>query len=222
MDRNLPHSLEKRLVSDVQEHNTEFNRSFDYLLNHYMGMMTSIVCIIKSKYRDQLNSQFSSEYDFEEELYAIGRVSLLDAIEKYDPLYETKLSSWVYTKMQKAMYHHIHRVLLKPQDKYEATLSLFLDDDVTESFSINEIASDDYTQDSQLDIFEKETQNKIIKNAIFELNPKEKEIVLNVFWDDKSCSDVAKKLGLSRQRVSYIKHNGLRKLEIKLKPLVNS
>ena len=163
MDQKIPYTLEQRLVSDVQEHNSEFNRSFEYLLNHYTGMMISIVCIIKSKYRNQLINVFRLEHDLDEELYAIGRVALLDAIQKYDSSYGTKLSSWIHTKMQGAMYHHVHRVLLKQQNKYEASLSLFLDDDVTESFSVEEVLNNDLPYDNQLDIFENETQSKIIK-----------------------------------------------------------
>lgn len=146
-----------------------------------------------------INKRFQNcHLEYDEKLNA-GLLGVAFGIKRYDPNRGKPLVAWIYYCASDNIRNEIRRTR-----KFKAALPLL------------EYARNHIIQDLQLEYVAIKDEFQLVKNNISCLDKRSRKVISYHFVDGLTFEDIAKKLGLSRQRVSQICKKALQKLREKI------
>ena len=145
-----------------------------------------------------------------EEYYDVLAISLCNAAITFDKDKGFTFSTYAFKCMQNEIFKEGRTKLLKRRIPEGLIYSL----DAKYSSSEAETYSLSDKIPTQKDSIE-ELINKIdLQEALKKLNPMEYNVIYNIFFNNLSEMELAKKLSISKQRINIIKHDAFRKIKI--------
>jgi len=239
MDEDFKLLSDQETIDEIKKAQSGNNESKEYLLKKNFPLIKSIV-------KRYIN--MGVEY---EDLYQLGCVGFLKAIQNFDFVLNVKFSTYAvpmiageikrflrddgevkvsrsvktlaskinryifnYKKTQNVMpnikeiakYFNISQEdVIFAIDSTQSTLSLFDKDNSDDGLSLMDKLSNGDTQDLLLD-------NIILREAILQLDKKERQIILLRFYRGSTQSEVAEMLGISQVQVSRMETKIIEKL----------
>ena len=140
------------------------------------------------------------EQDIFDDLVVVGEIACFKALDSFDELKNTKLSTYLYGRIDgairdevKTKYKFFGRNMQShpiPIADVEAELSYDIDDII-----LNRNASEQ------------------LKKSIESLSGKEKKVLWLKYWEEKTLPEIAKELNMSEPRVSQIHSKVIKKLK---------
>ena len=138
-----------------------------------------------------------------DDLCIVGEVACLKAIETFDKSKKTKLTTYLYTKIEGAIKDEIktnYKFFGRKSNDNPIPLS---DVESTLSYEIEDLLSN-------------RNDNEKLRKLLEKLSEKEKKILRFRYWEDMKFSEIAKKMNLKEARVSQINREILEKLKKRL------
>jgi RNA polymerase primary sigma factor len=165
-------------------------------------------------------------YDRNEDLIQIGRISLFDSYNKFDPSFNVPFSKYAGVNIRNAMKSYLSsfsRTIYLPRNIVEQELKKEPED---REFNFKIISTENKMYDEESETIEnilfepeKEESNysewEIMKlnNEIKKLSKKEREIIKLRIDDEMSFQKIGQKFNLSKQRIEQIQKNAINKIK---------
>jgi len=239
----------RKLEEDINalwlEYKTSENlEARDSIIEYYLPLVEKIARKVYSQKRAFL----SSDLDLED-LISIGTIGLIKAVDNFDPEKGTRFESYAYRTIYGYVINYIsskmpistksYRSLKKrieknwdvnPEKAKEELRNLIhgialaklisLETAITSDgeLKIADRIADNYWLSPQILMENREFLNKV-KKLLENLTKLEKTVVVKYYYEDMKFIEIAKVLGVSRQRVSQLHSSAIRKLRRWLKEI---
>jgi len=159
---------------------------------------------VLNKFKSLIKSiarKYSKEDSIYDDLYIVGEVACLKAIENFDEGKKTKLSTYLYGKIEGAIKDEIktkYNFFGRKSKEKPIPLS---DVEGVLSYEIEELLSN-RSDNEQL--------NRVF---ILKLTNDEKEIIYLRYWEEMTFAEISKKMGMSESKISKINKSALKKIK---------
>lgn len=136
-----------------------------------------------------------------------GIMGLIEAVERFDPSKGIRFSSYAPFRIRGRIINYLERnnnrnLQLDEQTEQMQELlgfSAHFHDPTSRRGNVETIAEDDMLYDT-------------IMKSLDRLSPKERQVVMGIFIEDKKASDLAKELGISNSYLSRLQKTGIRRI----------
>lgn len=183
------------------------------LVEHYVPF----VRYLAGQLRPQV-SRFSGP-----ELFSLGLMGLIDALEKFDPSMGVRFETYASTRIRGAMRDGVRRIECVPRgDRSRSTAIVrkvtpvdFQTARTRGGVKVQDLLADPEAS-SALDILELQADNQELLAAIEALPERERLVIRHYYFDGYFLKEIGEVLGITESRACQIHRSALRALEISL------
>ncbi len=157
----------------------------------------------------------------EKDYFQFGVEGLSEAIDRFDPDYGTKFETYAIQRIRGKIIDELRKLQIKPRTNYTdenkvvyRNVSLNHQYEGEEGYTLAEvIPSDVKTPDED---YQKNEQKEFLKEAIKELNERDRLIISLYYYEEMNYKDIAEVLNITVSRVSQIHSKIMKELKNKL------
>lgn len=200
----LPPPLSKEEEAEILESGEITDEGRDRLVEHNLRL---VVYIAKRFENTNINI---------EDLVSIGTIGLIKAINTFCPDKNIKLATYASRCIENEILMYIRKISCRRSE-------ISIDEPLNVDWDGNELLLSDVLgneEDSVSYELEQEEERAIIRNAVEELDPREREIIEMRFGlggkDELTQKEVAEKLGISQSYISRLEKKIIAKLREKI------
>jgi len=157
----------------------------------------------------------------EKDYFQFGVEGLSEAIDRFDPDYGTKFETYAIQRIRGKIIDELRKLQIKPRTNYTdenkvvyRNVSLNHQYDGEEGYTLAEvIPSEAKTPEED---YQKSEQKEFLKEAIKELNERDRLIISLYYYEEMNYKDIAEVLNITVSRVSQIHSKIMKELKSKL------